>query len=397
MLPSGSAIQAVRQPGMNASKSIGPPVIFASAPISASLASTSSTLNARWRQPGYSGPGRPRAGAGFGWRRLEQLQVERPGLQEDDLVAAAERGDPRPAEAEMLRVEALRGGHVRADHAHVMDLDRRHGAPPPCLSAMQLSRARRGGPPMTPIWVSSADHVGPVPALDDLAVGDLEHRDLGEVDRLAGRRDRARRRDHRRCACPRWRRRPPTMSPSAISISMSTLRSGKAARNIPAIILTPAGPGRQPGCARALVSRQRTARRQTSSFCWFQTSSMTRWKMALLSSVDIGVLLGRGQVGGRWGPRGRSGRLGRRLDLGHQPERVELLPARDDLRPAEAEDRAAGPGDLACPDGGDPVEVALVRPRQRPRDEDVVALADQLVDLEPQVRERASGTSRSVP
>ena len=57
MLPSGSATQTVRQPGMNASKSMGPAVIFASAPMSASLASTSSTLNARWRQPGYSGPG----------------------------------------------------------------------------------------------------------------------------------------------------------------------------------------------------------------------------------------------------------------------------------------------------------------------------------------------------
>ena len=64
---------------------------FASAPISASFASTSSTMNARCRQPGYSGPGPLGRRRRTGGRRLEQLQVERPGLQEHDLVAAAER------------------------------------------------------------------------------------------------------------------------------------------------------------------------------------------------------------------------------------------------------------------------------------------------------------------
>ena len=75
MLPSGSATQTVRQPGMNASKSIGPAVTFASAPISASLASTSSTLNARCRQPGYSGPGPDGCRRRVRLGRAEQLEV----------------------------------------------------------------------------------------------------------------------------------------------------------------------------------------------------------------------------------------------------------------------------------------------------------------------------------
>ena len=93
------------------------------------------------------------------------------------------------------RVEAFRGGHVRADQAHVVELQGRHERAP--LRAAAVSRAPRAVPPIDADLRQQADHVGPVPARGDLAVHDPEHRDLGEVHGLAAGRDGAGRRDHR--------------------------------------------------------------------------------------------------------------------------------------------------------------------------------------------------------
>ena len=163
---------------------------------------------------------------------------------------------------------------------------------------------------------------------------------------------------------------------------------------MPAIIFVPAGPGGSPGAFGLSWSAAKSSS-ATSSLPWFQSSSMIRWKIALFSSGVVeppvgsaGFAAGTGGGAAGAGAPGAGGWIWR-----HQPERVELLPAGDDLRPAEAEDRAARPGDLVA-GRRDAVEVALVGPRQRARDEDVVALADDLVDLEPEVRERGQERHR---